>query len=91
MMHPNNWVRNEAITFVRTVISTSHPIQVFLEVQPKISRYLTENIAIINADILKLILPPKIDKRHVDFKKRKCEMSSGVHDLETEKFLLLFQ
>lgn len=99
MLHPHNWIRREAITFVRTVIATSHPIQVFLEIQPKIVQYLSVDVAIITSEILDLILPPRLDKKSIDFKNRRCFMNSattaaangGFVDPETTRYLELFQ
>lgn len=52
---------------------------------------MTEDVAIINKEILQLILPRKIDKRYVDFNTRKCTMPGQLGELEARKDLELFQ
>ncbi|EDK32081.2 WD domain, G-beta repeat protein (macronuclear) [Tetrahymena thermophila SB210] len=91
ILHPHNWIRKEAIKFVEVVITKMDPIQVFLEIQPKIKDYLTEEVAIINKDILKLILPKKIDKKYVDYKNKKCVFTDKLGEQEVRKNIDLFQ
>lgn len=52
---------------------------------------MTEEVAMLNRDILKLILPKKIDKKFIDYKNKKCIFTSSISDHESKKYLELFQ
>lgn len=51
---------------------------------------MTEEVAIINKDILKLILPKKIDKKHINFKNKKCTYTEKLGESDIKKYLDLF-
>lgn len=57
MMYPHMWIRNEALQYINLILEKYSDVDIYTFFQPRLVKFLSQNVSIINKEILQMLAP----------------------------------
>lgn len=77
---PSLWIRQQSYAYISALIAKYSPLEFYLHFQPTVKRYLKEDAAFINQEILLTLVPDPIKRTDIDFANKKVTLTNSLSD-----------